>query len=119
MKEYNAPDKVHEIRKLLKSLDYTIDSLSVINPTQKITKLIPQLKKMETAIGTWHDRGALIRFINRLIEKNTNASSDSIKPFIKVLTQLSRENKNALHQLKPKIEDIVKLLTSSLPPVIL
>lgn len=112
--DYDNPVKIHIIRKILKSLTYNAETLNNLKSSRKISNLIPRLKEAETLIGIWHDKVALIKFINRLIEKNLGSKPDSIEPFNNIITRLSAENRNILSQLKPKLEDIIATISSPL-----
>lgn len=112
LKDYDNPDKVHKIRKFLKELNYNAKFLNNIKPSEKAEQLIIRLKEAETLIGTWHDKVALIYYIQKLTEKNNDAKPASIKPFNKIIARLSGENKNTLSQLKPKLEKMMAKLNS-------
>jgi CHAD domain-containing protein len=111
-KDYRNQDKVHKIRKILKSIHYTIDFLNNIDPSLKSSTILQRLKEAETLIGKWHDNVALLQFIHKLPEKSPGVKPKIIEPFNKISTTLSEENITILNQLEPKLENIIKKLDS-------
>jgi CHAD domain-containing protein len=86
--------KIHAIRKLLKLLQYTLNSILNFSFTRK--DIVTKLKEMETYLGTWHDKFVLIQFIRKLMEENQKLKPASMEPFYLMEERLSIENRDKL-----------------------
>ncbi len=108
----STTQKIHEIRKQMKSINYTLIFLRKVNASEKINRIRSPLVEASKVIGAWHDRIKLIHFMDKLLAENAYAKPDIIKPFRTIKNKLSHENLNTLTLLKPKLEYIILTLKS-------
>lgn len=95
-------NRLHEIRKRLKSLAEVIKLVTCINPGFLPEALPAVLKQTETLIGQWHDRIVLIQSLNSYMAECKLPDTD-ITAIKKVISAIRLRNKTQLELLKHKL----------------
>ena len=98
--EFSAKN-LHDIRKELKELNYSIIYLTEVLPNHKYLKLSEKIKSIELLIGSWHNRimfqGSIEEFLTR------DESFPEILMLKELIRNIKRANKKSIKMIDKKL----------------
>lgn len=106
----SVPDneKLHKIRRFLKSIHTASEYLMIINRKIKIRKFMKRIKKTEVLLGEWHDKIVFIGFLDKYLELHKDEPESKIFVFRDIVEKLNSSIELSKPSLYSEIRNTVR-----------
>ncbi len=93
----SADEKIHELRIEFKKLRYLIEFFVDLLPKKRTSKIVIEIKKIQTVLGDYNDYCIQIEFLNSYIDDTRIEMSKALSGLIAILYRKKTEE-------RPKVE---------------
>jgi CHAD domain-containing protein len=115
---FEGSGKMHKIRQHLKSIGNVIVLIRPVLPGKKPEPISRKIKAIDNLIGSYHDHFILMTTLEKFIENQDEADSETVSSLRSFSQMMRNENEVLLESLNPKINSTLTIILRNLTELI-